>query len=364
MDSSEVIYRALARALYLALGLFLLLWFIHTVQLVAMFFLLAVILFMGGNPVVTWAEKRGLPRHLGTLALFIIALTAVVVLILLVAPPISKQVQQLAINFPAYEDSLRSWARQTLAPYPTLQSLFGPANARNPEVLQHVGTVLTQLGRYTLTTFEGIVILFIMSVLVLYMLANPRPLVRSYLLIFPEHLRLQAARAAARSSTMVVGWLRSNLIVGAIDGIAAGIFLSLMGVPAALVWAVLAFFGEMVPTVGPFVMTIPPALVALAVSPATGLWVILFYYLMQRMTSDVLAPKVRAAQMRLHPVSIILGILAMTSAFGLLGAFIATPLVAIVKAYYEEFHHAAGKTNGGLDRTVDEILTRELPQRA
>lgn len=363
MDSSDALYRALARALYLAVGLFLLLWFINTVRLVAIFFLLAVILFMGANPMVTWGEKRGLPRHLGMIALLVATAAVLVILVLLVMPPISAQVQQLVANVPSYQASLHAWARNTLAPYPSLQALFAPANTAGPEALQRLGGLLTRLGRYTLTTFEAILILFVMTVLILYMLSDPRPLLRSYLLLFPEHLRLPAARAASRSSTMVVGWLRSNLIVGAIDGVAAGIFLSLMGVPAALVWAVLAFFGEMVPTVGPFVMTIPPALVALAVSPATGLWVIIFYYLMQRVTSDLLAPKIRAAQMQLHPASIILGILAMTTAFGILGAFIATPLVAIVKAYYEEFYLSNRLPNQSLDRTVEQILRRETPDQ-
>jgi predicted PurR-regulated permease PerM len=153
----------------------------------------------------------------------------------------------------------------------------------------------------------------------------------------------------------MVGWVWSNLIVGIIEAIAVFIFLSFMGIPGVWVWAGLTLFAEMIPKLGFYIMAIPPTLVALSIHPIMALWVIAFYVLFDEISGDFLLPRIRASAMNLHPVSTLFVMLAMASAFGLLGALIATPLTAFIKAYYETFV-LAETSKANIKKGVDVVL--------
>ena len=145
-------------------------------------------------------------------------------------------------------------------------------------------------------------------------------------------------RAYRRASRAVVGWTKASLVIGAIQSVAAFIFLSLMDVPGALVWAALAFFADFIPRIGGYVMAFPPVVLALTLGPMTAVWVALFYLVSNEILGSVVAPKIRGATMQLHPVLLIFFTLAFALAFGLLGAIVATPAAAFFSAFYSEFY--------------------------
>jgi len=65
--------------------------------------------------------------------------------------------------------------------------------------------------------------------------------------------------------------------------------------------------------------------------------VAVFYIALDELIGDFIIPRIRSKTMKIHPVLILVMLLAMTSAFGIMGAFIATPLTAFIKAYYVTF---------------------------
>ena len=111
-----------------------------------------------------------------------------------------------------------------------------------------------------------------------------------------------------------------------------------MHVPAALVWAALAFFADFIPRIGGYVMALPPVILALTIEPDDRVWVALFYLVSNEIIGDVVAPKIRGATMQMHPVLILFFTLAFALAFGLLGAIVAVPAAAFFSAFYSEFY--------------------------
>lgn len=123
-------------------------------------------------------------------------------------------------------------------------------------------------------------------------------------------------------------------------------------------WGLLAFFSELVPRISNYLIAIPPLLVAFAVDPMMALWVLIFYTAQAEITGNFITPLIRSRQMNLHPVSQLFMVLALGSAFGVLGALLATPLAGFAKAYYEEFYLARQPDI----QHEDESLTRMLDQ--
>jgi len=71
---------------------------------------------------------------------------------------------------------------------------------------------------------------------------------------------------------------------------------------------------------------------------------------------DFVMPKLRSSTMKIHPVSTLFLLLAMGAAFGLIGALLATPMAAIIKAYYEAFYLSNFKDDNLMEQRIDDII--------
>jgi predicted PurR-regulated permease PerM len=174
--------------------------------------------------------------------------------------------------------------------------------------------------------------------IVIYLLINPRPLLKTYLSLFSDEKREKAAEAFSYASTMTIGWMWSNILAGALRATIVWFFLYFMNIPGVWVWAGVTFFAELIPKLGFYIMSVPPVLIAFSISPGTAIWVAVFYIGLDEIIGDFILPRIRSKTMKIHPVPILVMLLAMTAAFGIMGAFIATPLAAFIKAYYEVFY--------------------------
>lgn len=360
---ADNLYRALSRAIFLAAGLFLFIWFIKEALLAILFFGVAFILALALNPPVTWLEKHGIGRVWGTLLVMLGCLAVTAGVGALVVPRLAEQISTLADQAPHYINQFNRRAVAWLEHYPRLQEDVQHLVGSDHEIMKRVAplmqTFLARVGGYTLSLVGIIILLLLLLTTVIYTLVQPRPLLKSYIHVFPPHLRDKAERAYFKSAGAVSAWLWSNVIIGTFEAIAAGIALSLLGVPGAMVWAALTFFAEIVPQVSAYLMMTPPVLVALAVDPMMALWVAIFYIVMMQLAGNVLSPIVRSAQMKLHPVSLLFSVLAMGSVFGILGALIATPMTGIFKAFYEEFFASTRPKDPQNEERVERMLERK-----
>lgn len=357
------LYRTIARSIWLAAGVFLLFWFLDAVTFVVLFFAVVTILALALNPPVRWLEKHKWPRWAGMLLVFAVILAIAGGLGWLVIPRLLTELQALVIQLPDYAVSLSDRAAAWLRDYPQLRDRLQLDDRTIGRLLPTVQSFLMRVGQYTLSLLGLLVFAILLFSTVMYALARPRPLLRGYLDAFPPPLRDPAARAFAKGSQSVSGWLWSNVVVGTVEAVSSFFVLSLIGVPGALVWAAVTFFAELVPRLGPYLMAIPPAIVALAVDPMDALWVVVWYMVMNELAGDFLAPLVRSKAMELHPVSQLFMVLAMGSAFGFLGALLATPVAGIGKAFYEEFYLARQpRDEERQEAHIEDLLDQAVPE--
>ncbi|PYL60121.1 MAG: hypothetical protein DMF24_11150 [Verrucomicrobia bacterium] len=180
---------------------------------------------------------------------------------------------------------------------------------------------------------------FVFAILLLvFVLASPRPLVAAYLALAPDRYREQAHRTLARLMRQMTAWARGVAINGIITGLSIGVSLWLIGVQPALIFGVFAFLGEFLPTIGAFLVSIPILLVALSMG-ATKFWLaLLVIVIVYQVELNVLVPGVLGKEMRLHPVNILFFTLATATMFGLLGVFLAVPAAALVQIVIDEFY--------------------------
>ncbi|MBV9930116.1 MAG: AI-2E family transporter [Alphaproteobacteria bacterium] len=313
------------------------LWFVyHTITAIILVFL-SLVTSIALSGAVKGMRRRGVPRRLAvaiTLLLFIAAIAAFFVLIV---PPLVQQASQLIPEIPRFLARAADRLASRLGDYPELQQALqggGTAQGQLPSVIDVIG----RLGGASLSLIGFATLLILYLSAVLYITSDPLPLMRGYVAALPVRHRAAGIRAYRGASRAILGWIRANVIVGPIEAVASGIFLSLMHVPGAIVWAALAFFAEFVPRIGGYIMAIPPVILALSVDVPTALWTALFYLLMTESLGTFLAPAIRGRTMRIHPAVLLFATLACALAFGLLGALAGTPAAAFAVAYYREFY--------------------------
>jgi predicted PurR-regulated permease PerM len=357
------LFHALRKAILLAAGVVILLWFLHEVADVVLLSAFALILAVVINAPVTWLERRRVPRWLGSILIFATLVALATLIVWLVVPRLSRELATLIDHVPDYLEKTRDRVSSLLDPYPAVQKNVPLDAGAAGDMMPSLSSVARRLSGLSLSLFTVVAAVLILFAMVIYGVLNPRPLLQLYLSFFPPERREQATRAFSQTSVMLVGWIWSNVVVGTIEAVSVGIVLGLLGVPGALVWAALAFFAELIPKVGIYLMAIPPVLVALAVDPMTALWVAIFYIVMNEVMGNLVTPRIRASAMNIHPVSVLVVMLAMAAAFGVMGALIATPIAAFLKAYFEEFYPNARAKSPQGDAWVEQMVNRELPPR-
>ncbi|ANE51552.1 AI-2E family transporter [Flavisolibacter tropicus] len=353
--SSDSFYRSLIKAISYTAGIIILLWFLYNAAGIVLLLLFAIILALVINTPVVALERRGLKRGWACAIVLGCILLVLVGLAWIIIPKVGEQITALINNLPAYAASVSKNVSGWFENYPEINREIQEQGNNISQWLPSVPKAIMRIGNYSLSIVTLLLLTILFLSMVVYAVTNPRPLLELYFSFFPKR-RDQATEALHNASIMLNGWIRSNLIGGAIRGACIIAFLNLMGVPGAWVWGAVAFFSELIPRLGFYIMSIPPILVALAISPMTALWVTIFMLALDEVMGDFILPKLRSNTMKIHPVSTLFVLLAMAAVFGFMGALLATPVTAIIKAYYEAFYLNRLPPDEQLDERIDTIL--------
>src|SRR6266487_4734320 len=191
--------------------------------------------------VVAWLLKHHVPR-LASVILFMLALVAVTGTIILFAiPPLARQSQELVQSAPNVWRGIRARIESLTQNYPAVRE----ALPRTDEIAGRVGAAAGTLGnillRSTIGLVGGLVSAVLAVLLLIFVLANPQPLVAGYLALAPDRYREQAHRTLARLMRQMIAWARGVAINGVITGLYIGVLLWLVGVQPALIFGVFAF---------------------------------------------------------------------------------------------------------------------------
>ncbi len=302
-------------------------------KIVAM--ILVAILFASAlRPVVDGVRTRApFGRTAATSLLFLAVGALLVALGVLLVSTAASQVGEIAARVPA----VVATAREEIAHLPTpLATALGAVlddldrtvrTAPQPtsdQVIGAGGTILDIVN--TLVTIAA---------LIFFWLHERARLQRFGLAFLPLERRMGVRMAWNDVEDRLGHWMRGQLTLMGLMGIATGTAYTLLGLPVALALAIAAALFEAVPIVGPFLGAIPAVLVAIAVRPDLVLPVIGIYLALQVVESNVVVPIVMRNTVGLSPFIVIVSILVGATLGGLFGAFISVPIAASAEIVLE-----------------------------
>jgi predicted PurR-regulated permease PerM len=178
------------------------------------------------------------------------------------------------------------------------------------------------------------VLIAIASVYILYDLPRLSANVRRFV---PVRYRGIYADLMQKADRAVGGFLRGQVLISLTIGTLLWIGLSILGLPLATAISVLAGVFNLVPYLGPIVATIPAVLLGFTVSPVTALLALIVFFVANQLEAHLFGPMILGKSTDLHPVTVLVSILIGVGFLGVLGAFLAVPVVAMAKVVLEEY---------------------------
>jgi len=318
-------------------------WLLYRFNQVVFILFIAIVLGTVIRPVVAWLHQRGLPRIAGVILIYLLLLILLTGFLLLLFPLIVEQGTTIAGAVPGYYQSLREW----MVNYPNQLivrlSDFLPATLPNlnPRTTQQTGQEVMasagQLVGYMTLAAKVIFMAIVILVLSFYWTLDGPRITQSFLLLVPQDQRENISELISAMETKVGFYIAGQGILCLVIGITALIAYLLIGLPNALVLALLAGVLEAVPMIGPLLGAIPAALVALSIAPAKLIWVIVATIVIQQLENSLLVPRVMRKAVGVNPFVTLLAIFAFSTLFGIAGALMAIPMAAIIQLLLDRF---------------------------
>ena len=299
------------------------------------------------SPIVNLAERIKIPRAVTTLVVYLLVIVILVLLPIIFVPTLIDQLRTLAnFNVPGTARSVIAWIDETVRGLPAELVVLGyvvplgdyigqiQENAQQIQFIPSVNDILNYIQNLLSTTTSvvgstfnigvsvvgGIFSVFLTVLVTLFVslyMTIDAPRIQAYIHgLFPVSYRSELADLLRRIGRVWQAFLRGQLILSIVVGLATYMALVLVGMPGALIFAILAGLLEVVPNLGPVMAMIPAVIMALIQGSDVmrelginnlgfALITVGIYFLIQQLENNILVPRIIGDSVNLHPIIVI-----------------------------------------------------------
>lgn len=315
-------------------------------------FLIAMVLTYILQPVVEMLVQRKVPRTMAILMIYFVLLLLAVITCLNTIPVITRQFTQLMDNLPGLVQQGNNWIdavvkRKQYLPDAVrvgLESAVTQAENAMTGSVSHIFSVITNAVS---TIFAAFVVPF----LVFYMLKDARTMGQGLVRLFPKSKREKAREVLAGVDETLGSYIRGQMLVMLAVGTLTYIGYLIIGMPYAMLLAILLAVGDMVPYLGPFIGAAPSILLALPFGWIMVVKVLIVNVIVQQCEGNLISPQIMGRTLRLHPMAIVAALLIGGEVAGLIGLIVAVPVLAVGKTLW--IHLVIHPNQGEGEETVD-----------
>lgn len=321
----EISWVSLWRILFFVLGI--LVFYLAYDIFLALF--LAIVISSGLDFFINFLEKRGLPRVLGTILVFIL-IGLIIIIILYTLIPL------VLIDLNIIYKNLSKYGLNKLFPSIFLTQSFSLSDFINKISSQFLGELSSPL--YFFGQLVGNVVLFV-SVIVIsfYLCLTKNGIERFILAVFPKNIEEKALKIYNKSLIRISRWFRAQILLSLTMFVLVFISLYFLGVKNYFLLALLAGLFEVVPYVGPIIAGGAATISALTSSLTLAIYTLIIFILIQQLENHLLVPLFMKKSIDLHPVIVIMALLIGGRLGGFLGVLISVPLMVVFQEMLEEW---------------------------
>jgi predicted PurR-regulated permease PerM len=343
----------IVRVIFLLAGLFIASWLLYEIRTLLLLltlstffcYLIAPVVHLLEQPVYVGRFELRLPRSIAIAFVYLLIAVLVVVVAQLIWPPLSQQVTELAKNLPGYSKSAEtgvnkifndanSWMRHVKLPPQWRDAVFSRASdLANSAAGWLTDSLAGALGYLQYLTWPVLV-----PILSFFLLKDAAYFEKNLIALLPnERLQKRAHWLMMDVSRTLAAYIRAQITACVEVGAILMIGLSLIGAPYPVVLGALAGLLEFIPLIGPLISASIIFGLCLTVSFKTALVVALFLTILRLIQDYLIYPRIVGHGIRMHPLMVIVAILAGAEIGGLVGVFLSIPSVGLVMVFYNHY---------------------------
>lgn len=292
------------------------------------------------EPAVNWLANRGWRRGRATLFCFFLVFGVGGLFSYLMVDLVVDQVTELVEKAPGYISDATEWVNDTFGTEITPDELNQTIRDYQDDL---TGIAADAGGRVLTLTGTAVGVIFQMFTVMLfsyYMISQGPQMRRNACSLLPPQRQQLVLRLWELAVDKTGGWVYSRLLLAGIGALTSWIVFQVLGLPSPVALAL--WFGltsQFIPVLGTYLGGSLPVLIALISSPVDALWVLVWMIVYQQIENYLLAPRITAHTMDLHPAVAFGAALAGASLFGPLGAVLALPAAAVIQAFVSTYLH-------------------------
>ena len=301
------------------------------------------------NPLVSMLERRGFRRGFAVALIYLLFLAVVSTALAFLIPVIVRQLSNFIEQVPTYGDTIVTTVNGFLEDRGLEARIAFDADQVEQLITENRDTIFSFIGG--VRTVAGQVLHILVSIVIgvilsIYLLLDLPKIGQWFRRAIPERQAQDVTEVLEKVNVAVGGFFRGQLLVALFVGVASAIGLSIIKLDFAILIGIIAGIFNLIPLIGPFLAAIPAVTLGLlSGTPSRALWAALVLLIVQQIDNHVVSPNVMGRTVRLHPVTVMLALLAGATIAGIFGMLIVIPAVAatkIVAIYLWERRHTVG----------------------
>ena len=289
------------------------------------------------DPFVTKLQSKKIPRIIGCILVYLLILGVVFLIMYLFVPALISQVKDFVNAAPSIFDDITDFIMNIIRK-------FDPNDTINVKTLKKgIMDTITEFGlsigsdmpKYIFSfgkaLFNGGLSLILGLMIGFYLLFDFEKVNSGLYQLMPTDWKDGYSELTHRINTSLRSYVQGVLIVMLLVFLTQSIGLTLAGMQAPILFALFCAVTDIIPYFGPYIGAIPAIIVGFTISPITGVCVVISILVVQLLENNFYQPLIMGHTMKLHPVTIMVGLLVFEHFFGILGMIIATPCIACIK---------------------------------
>lgn len=290
------------------------------------------------EPIVKFLKNHKMHRTLATTIVYILLIAIIVLIISALIPLLSEQINEIVKSIPAISKQIQTWINDIFNKFGNIDGV--DINSFKTDLftkLESIGSDLTSsLPHLTVkvvsSVFSGLGSLVIGFIIGFYLLMSFDNFNDALITFVPQKNRDDFRGLANEVNTSLRKYVQGTLICASFVFLLSTIGFFIAGLKAPVLFGLFCGITNIIPYIGPYLGGAPAILVGFSQGPIVGIISLISVIVAQFLESNILNPIVMSKTMKLHPVTIIIGLLVFGHFWGMIGMLLATPTIAVLKS--------------------------------
>ncbi len=317
-------------------------FFLTVIRILAPLFVGIVIAWLF-NPFVTWLQKRGVRRGIGTAVTYFLIFSILYVMMQAIIPMLIYQINDFVKTLPDIFNTVKIWIEDLFARAGNLINM--DTKGVQQDIFREIEDFGTGLAKglpqmtinFLTSAFSGAGVIVIGLIIGFYFLLTFDNASDSIFELVPKKYRKETKDLFHAVDTSLQRYVRGALIDCTAVFVVTSIGLWIVGLQSPLLFGLFCGITNIIPYAGPYIGGFPAVIVGFAEDPMIGLFTLLVIVIIQFVEGNFFQPLIMSKTTKLHPVTIMVGLLVFGHFWGILGMVVSTPIITSLKSIFMYF---------------------------